>query len=1059
MAEKKYWKGLEEFNPSAEFIELAQKEFPEELPVEMFEQENVGLETGRRDFLKVMGFSLTAATIAAGCEIPVKRVAPYLSKPEDVTPGIATWYASSFISGGDYCSILVKTREGRPIKIEGNKDSKVTHGATSARVQASVLSLYDTARLRNPMSRSKSGEYIETTWADIDKAIGGKLSANPAEQIRILTSTIVSPSTKKVFAKFTEKYPNTKVYSYDAISYAGMLMANEASKGIKALPHYAFEKAKAIVSFEADFLGTWISPTEFAKGYTKNRKVSKGHADMSRHYQFESRLTMTGANADYRISLKPSEVTLAVLNLYDAITGSSASAGKTAGDEAKQARIKEAAAYLKQHEGESLVVSGSNDMHVQLVINAINEALGNYGNTINFEKADMQRQGSDLDLKAFVNDLKGKQAGIAMIYDCNPVHDCPMGAELEAALKEAPVSISFSSTCDETANCCTFICPDSHYLESWNDAEPKKGYLSLAQPTISKLFDTRQMQDSLLSWAGMNITYQDFLMQCWGETVLASELDKTTAFNSALQVGLFQPGKKQTTDIETVLMATKADSVHQTNTTQTSGAEVITVATQVSTNISEAAAKILQWVDTAGEGLQINLYESVMMGDGRYGNNPWLQETPDPVSKITWDNYINVSPTWADENKLKHGDVLDISVNNTIYKLPVCIQPGQAYGSASVALGYGRTKAGRVGNGVGTNVANMINAGADTMNYTIFGATWAKTGKNVKFAQTQTHFSLNDGIAKRTIVKETTLAQYKKNSKAGNTDRAKILEHLDTFYPDYFAVKNGFNWGMNIDLNACIGCGACHVSCVAENNIPVVGKDQVERSREMHWIRIDRYYAGEDAENPEVVFQPMLCQHCENAPCENVCPVGATNHSAEGFNQMAYNRCIGTRYCANNCPYKVRRFNWYDYAGADTFGKMNDPHGTTDLGMLEDLTRLVLNPDVTVRSRGVIEKCSFCVQRIQEAKLIAKKANRQLADGDIRTACQNVCPTQAITFGNMFDEKSELYKLNNDDRAYGVIEENHWLPSVLYMTKVRNKEAADHVHDKALDIMDLYNYQ
>ncbi|MFN0274296.1 MAG: TAT-variant-translocated molybdopterin oxidoreductase [Chitinophagales bacterium] len=1061
MAEKKYWKGLEEFNPGAEFIELAQKEFPEELPVDMFDEKDSNLQTDRRDFLKMMGFSLTAATIAASCEIPVKRVAPYISKPEDIIPGVATWYASTYISGGDYCSILVKTREGRPIKIEGNKESKITKGGTSARVHASVLSLYDTSRLRNPMSRKKSGEYADATWADIDKTISGSLAANPNKQIRILTSTILSPSTKAAFKKFAEKYPNTKVYSYDAVSYAGLMMAHGMTGSV---PHYAFEKAKAIVSFEADFLGTWVSPIEHTHGYARKRKVSKEQSDMSRHYQVESLLSMTGSNADYRIALKPSEVAVAVLNLYDLITGGNSSGGMKAGDEAKQKRLAEAAEWLKQNEGESIVISGSNDVNIQLVVKAINEALGNYGNTIETDTPGMLRQGSDKDLKDFMNDVKGKVAEMVMFYECNPVYDSPMGAQLGAALSEIPVSISFAGSMDETANCCTFVCPDSHYLESWNDAEPRKGYLSLAQPTIQNLFDTRQMQDTLFAWMGMGMTYHDFMMQCWSETVLAGEPDKTTAFYKALQVGLCQPNKKEDKNISSVKMGGLVDSTQHSEPPTAmrrmpEASMVVMPGMTSTTNVSEAASKILAWVSKAGEDIQVTIYEKVTMGDGRYANNPWLQETPDPVSKITWDNYINVSPKWADEKGYKHGDVVTLTANNASVDLPIAIQPGQVYGSVSVAVGYGRTIAGKVGDNVGKNVFPMIDAGGDCMNYTLLGATISEPIKNVKFAQTQTHFSLNDGLAKRPIVKETTLAQYKKNHKAGNTDRAKILSHLDTFYPDFQATKNGFNWGMNIDLNSCVGCGACHVSCVAENNISVVGKDQVQRSREMHWIRIDRYYAGDDPENPEVVFQPMLCQHCENAPCENVCPVGATNHSQEGFNQMAYNRCIGTRYCANNCPYKVRRFNWYDYAGADTFGKMNDPDGTTDLGMLEDLTRMVLNPDVTVRSRGVIEKCSFCVQRIQEAKLTAKKQNRQLVDGDIRTACQNACPAEAITFGNMFDEESAVYKLNNDDRAFGVIEENHWLPSVLYMTKVRNKDAGDHVHDKALDIMNLYNYQ
>lgn len=1048
MAEKKYWKGLEEFNNTPAFVELAQQEFP----VEMFDEQDSELKTDRRDFLKVVGFSLTAATIAAGCEIPVKRVAPYIFKPEDITPGVATWYASSYINGGDYCSILVKTREGRPIKIEGNKESAITKGGTSARVHASVLSLYDTARLRNGMSRRSDGSYGDATWADMDKAIMGKLAADPNQQIRILTSTVLSPSTKKVFAKFTEKYPNTKVYSYDAISSSGMLLANAATHGMKAVPHYAFEKAMAIVGIEADFLGTWISPIEYTKGYIQNRKVSKEKTDMSRHYQIESRLSLTGSNADYRIALTPAEVAVSVLNLYDAVTGANASGGMKAGDDTKQAKIKEAAEWLKKNRGQSLVVCGCNDVNIQLVVNAINESLGNYGSTISFDHANMQRQGTDGDIKAFAADIKGGQAGIAMIYDCNPVYDSPMGADIAASLQKLPLSISFSGVQDETANNCTFICPDHHYLESWNDAEPRTGYLSLSQPTIRNLFDTRQMQDSLLIWAGANMSYHDFMMQSWNDSVFASELNKSMAFNKALQSGLHQPKDGA------AMMRMAAVAVSDTTATTQLAAPDIAGGGGNTSDISAAAASITAWAKNAG-GFQISFYEKIGIGDGRYANNPWLQELPDPVSKVTWENYLNVSPAWADENDYEHGDMVTVTVNGNSVDLPVAIQPGQAKGSGSIALGYGRTMAGKAGNGVGVSVYPMLDASGGSINYTALSAEIAKKHKNVQLAQTQTHFSLNDGLAKRNIVKETTLAEYKRNNKAGNTDRAKILEELDTFYPDHYAGKNGFNWGMNIDLNSCVGCGACHISCVAENNIPVVGKSEIKRSREMHWIRIDRYYAGDDPENPEVVFQPMLCQHCENAPCENVCPVGATNHSHEGFNQMIYNRCIGTRYCANNCPYKVRRFNFFDYGGADTFGTMNDPHGTTELGMMEDLTRMVLNPDVTIRSRGVIEKCSFCVQRIQDAKLTAKKENRRLNDGDVRTACQNACPAEAITFGNMFDEESKVFKLNSDDRTYGIIEENHWLPSVLYLTKVRNKDAHDHVHDKALDIMDLYNYQ
>ena len=1033
MAEKKYWKGLEELHPTPEFIELSQQEFGETLPVEMLGDGDSTNQATRRDFLKVLGFSVTAAAIA-GCEMPVNRVAPYIFKPEEVIPGIATWYASSYINGSDYCSILVKTREGRPIKIEGNRDSMITKGGTSAKVQASVLSLYDTSRLTGPMTRSAKGAFEAAEWAVVDAAIVGKLKEKENAAVRILTSSIISPSTKKVMDSFTAAYPNTKVYTYDALSLSGMLEANMQSLGQSMIPHYHFETAKVVVGFECDFLGGWVSPIEHTKGYVAQRKVSKSNPDMSRHYQFESRMSLAGSNADYRVPLKPSDVYIALVNLYDAITGSNASAGKKIADEKKAAKIKDAAKSLMEHQGQSLVVCGINDVNVQLMVNAINLALGNYGATIDTTMPSMMHSGIDSNLKDFIADINNGNADVVMINGCNPAYDSTMASQVAEALKKAPVSISFAGNMDETSQLCQYICPDHHYLESWNDAEPVKGCYSLAQPAIRNLFNTRQMQDSLLTWAGTGTNYYDFMVANWTSGPLAAEANPMRAFNKALQTGLYQPPMTAMTDMA-------APPVFAVDT---------------------AAAQVISTAAKMAKGVELLAYDKIGLGDGRYANNPWLQEMPDPISKITWDNYLNASPEWAEENKLMHGDLVKVTANGNSIELPVAIQPGQARGSVSVALGYGRTVVGKAGKDVGVNAYPLLSMNGSNVSYYAADVQIEKLGKNSAFAQTQTHFNLYDGLAKRSIVKETTLAEYKKNPLAGNTDRADKLAHLDTFYPDYQAGKNGFDWGMSIDLNSCIGCGACTVACVSENNVPVVGKEEVIRAHEMHWIRIDRYYAGNDPENPEVVFQPMMCQHCENAPCENVCPVGATNHSSEGYNQMAYNRCIGTRYCANNCPYKVRRFNWFDYGGNDTFGTMNDPQAVVEMGMMEDLTRMVLNPDVTIRSRGVIEKCSFCVQRIQEGKLTAKKESRQLKDGEIRTACQSACPADAIVFGNMFDASSSVYQLNTSERAYGIIEENHWLPSVLYLTKVRNKDKAEHVHEEGeglREIMDLYNYQ
>lgn len=1053
MAEKKYWKGLEELHGDPEFLEKAQREFPGEIPADFFDEKNDGLYSNRRDFLKMMGFSLTAATIAAGCEIPVRKVAPYIFKPEDVMPGVATWYASSYINGGDYCSILVKTREGRPIKIEGNRDSVITRGGTNARAQASVLSLYDGMRISGPKQNFQQVQK-DATWGETDLAVIEKLTANPNAAIRFLSSTIISPSTKKVFDKFKAKYPNTRFITYDAVSSSGLLMANQATEGKCAIPHYDFAKAKTIVGIDCDFLGTWISPVEYIKDYVQGRKLGKKEPSMNRHFQIESRMSMTGANADYRIGVMPSEIGVAALMLLDKVSGTSYASGMQLSVVDRARQIDAAAASLKKNAGASLVVCGSNNMYIQVIVNAINRALGNIGKTISFDMPCMLRGGMDKDLKDLVSEMEHGDVEILMVNNCNPVYDSPLGDAFAKAMDKVPMSISFAGSLDETSKLCKYLCPDHHYLESWNDAEPRKGCYSLAQPTIRHLFDTRQMQDSLLTWCATGgetaQNYADFLMQNWSDMFFSGSADKEHDFHSALQVGVYQPMMSQG--------MMDADMTGEMTGAMEPGQMPMAPAMGGGDMTANAAAEIAKEAKSA-QGLQVQFYEKVSMGDGRYANNPWLQELPDPVSKITWDNYINVSPEWARVNGLIHGDVITLTLNGKDITLPISVQPGQVNGSMSVAMGYGRTVIGRVGEEVGKNVAPLIDASGDCFQYTVYGGSFKPQGDNIRLAQTQTHFNLNDGVTVREIVKETTLGEYQHNHLAGNEDHAeKSGTRGVTFYPDYMGGKNGFNWGMAIDLNSCVGCGACVIACNSENNVPVVGRTEVRRAHEMHWMRIDRYYSG-DPENPEVVFQPMLCQHCENAPCENVCPVSATNHSSEGFNQMIYNRCIGTRYCANNCPYKVRRFNWFDYAGTDTFGKFNDPVPVVKLGMMEDLTRMVLNPDVTVRSRGVMEKCSFCVQRIQEAKLQAKKEDRQLRDGDIRTACQSSCPADAIVFGNLYDDTSTVSLQHADERAYGVLEEEHWVPSVMYLTKVRNKEKADHENGIRLDIMDLYNYK
>jgi MoCo/4Fe-4S cofactor protein with predicted Tat translocation signal len=1076
MATKKYWKGLEELNNSPEFVQNAQNEFAEQVPVEQFLGDSIlaeGNGTNRRDFLKFLGFSVTAASLAA-CETPVNKAIPYVVKPEEITPGVANWYASTFYDGNDYASILVKTREGRPIKIEGNELSKVTFGGTNARTQASILSLYDSSRLAQPVSKT-GDDWNGATWSSIDKEIGGKLAAISAKggAIRILSSTIISPSTKAVIADFIAKYPTAKLVTYDAVSYSGIAKANGQTFGSELIPSYNFDKAEVVVSIAADFLANWLSPIEYANQYARMRRVSKKNAKMSKHFQFESNLSLTGANADEREPVKVSEQGKVAVNLYNAvakIVGGSALASSAL---ACDATIAKAAKELAEAKGKSIVVSGSNDMYVQLVVNGINQMLDNYGKTIDVENPSYLHQGDDAAFTELVADMAAKKVDAIITYNTNPVYTAPAALKFAEAYNNVGLKISFADRADETAVMANYICPDHNYLESWNDYNPKKAHYSLGQPTITPLFakedsGTRQAQETLLLWSGNTSDYHSYVQKVWADRVFPMQgkyMAFTEFWNNSLRDGAVEVGKGG--DMEMPMMG--ADSVKAAPVKEapkkkedTSSASV----TPVKVDLGEAASKIAA-MKGAGEGsFELALYEKVAIGNGNQANNPWLQELPDPISKITWDNYVTMSP---DDMKDKYNlmqrqdrvaSVVNVTVNGNTIKLPVVPQPGQARGTVGIALGYGRDKAGKLsvqtGSVVGQNAYPFVQIANGTMMYGALNATIDNTNETTEIAGTQVHHTMMG----REIVKETTLASYVKDQKSGNYPEKMHTHNGATVNPATVDLWNeheklGHRWGMTIDLNSCIGCGSCVVSCTAENNVAVVGKSMVMKTREMHWLRIDRYYSSDmskdvaaetgegsismylDMENPatanpKVVFQPIMCQHCNHAPCETVCPVLATNHSSDGLNAMAYNRCVGTRYCANNCPFKVRRFNWFNYNENPDF-KFNPTQ--------DDLGRMVLNPDVVVRSRGVMEKCSMCIQRIQAGKLEAKKAERKLVDGDIRLACAQACPTNAILFGDLNDDSSAIAILRKEDeRNYFILEEIGIKPTVSYLTKVRNAE-------------------
>jgi Fe-S-cluster-containing dehydrogenase component len=672
------------------------------------------------------------------------------------------------------------------------------------------------------------------------------------------------------------------------------------------------------------------------------------------------------------------------LNLYNEIAKS---AGATVYDSFEtNADVKKAATDLLNNKGKSLVVSGTNSLQIQLIINAINQLLGNYGNTIDLTKPVYLKQGYESEIHRMVKEMNDNNIHGLFLYNVNPAYDFAANAEFLSGMSNVPFKVAFTEALNETASKCDYICTTNNYLESWDDAEPVKETFSIMQPTIQPIFNTRQFQDSLLKWMNSEIEYSSYLENSWKE--------------------MFGQHAENGSDFGKFWYKFKKDGVlhHDFEENQPTYTPQNLMATKPS-----------------DKGLELVLYEKISMGTGKYTNNPWLLEMPDPITTATWDNYVCIPPNFAKEHSLELEDVVKV---NDEFELPVIVQPGQPEGTVSIALGYGRTIAGKAGNGVGQNAFPLMNVGEEY--YDVGGSKVVIekiNGKKYPLALTQSHHQMEG----RPIVRETTLPEYLKNPASGNEQHATDEKNNVTLYAK--AEFDGLHWGMTVDLTSCTGCSNCVIACQAENNVAVIGKEQVRKRRIMHWIRIDRYYST-DPENPDVYHMPVMCQQCDNAPCENVCPVAATNHSNEGLNQMAYNRCIGTRYCINNCPYKVRRFNWYEYINNNKF----------DYNMNSDLGKLVLNPDVVVRQRGVVEKCSFCAQRLQEKKLAAKIQNRELRDGEVQTACSQSCPTGAIQFGNLNDENSVISQNNLEGRMYHLLEKLHTLPSTSYLTMVRNRD-------------------
>ena len=974
--------------------------------------------------MKLLGFSTAAVTLAA-CEAPVIKTIPYVVKPHEIIPGIPNYYASTYFDGYDFASVLVKTREGRPIKIEPNPLAKDL-GKTNARAQAAVLSLYDNDKVKQPKLNGKDETFDKVD----DFVLKGLADAQAAgKKIVVLSHSFPSPTFKKLFADFKTKYPTAELVTYDAIPHTAALDASQEVFGQRALPVYDLSKTQLVVSFQADFLGDYNGGS-LETSYAAARKPGP---EMLRHIQIESNMSLTGANADTRIRLKPSAVNKVLVEVYNGLNGGTTS--KEAGEIVKELQAK----------GSNAVVFAEGSKAAYVLAHLINQKLGSNALT---GKANFLKEFDAVKYKEFLGWMSASQVGVLIANNVNPIYSNNKGADFVKLVEKVPCVVAITDKKNDLYKAAKAVIPVANWLESWGDFAPQTGVYTLMQPTIQKIFKSRQIEDSLLVWMnGKNNAannYYDYLK------ANATTLIGGVSFNKALYNGVLEGGNTST--------------------------------------LSYAGGNAQQAITELGgfkaSDLELVLYTKTAIGDGTQANNPWLQELPDPITRLAWDNYLTISPKDATKLGLDNdlnarmqldGSVVNLTVNGiTLKDVPVFIQPGQADGSVGLALGYGKTLSGKVAE-TGVNAYPLF----DGSNSVLSNVKIEKVGGMHEFAGMQLQNTL---MGRYEIAREVPLDTFL-NVKFDDEKLGwnKPLEYhtiggalpagkIDLW--DAFDDTDGPHFNLSVDLNSCTGCGACVIACQAENNVPVVGKEEVRMSRDMFWLRIDRYYSTQmpaemdtnkdgklsqeeaiaadlnvpgmygkfydkeagilnhPADNPDVIFQPVMCQHCNHAPCETVCPVAATSHSKQGQNHMAYNRCIGTRYCANNCPYKVRRFNWFTYNLNDKF----------DFNQNNDLGRMVLNPDVVVRTRGVMEKCSMCIQMTQNTILEAKKEGRIIKDGEFTTACVNACSTGSMKFGDMNDKKSEVRGLYSTNRRYTLLEEIGTKPNVFYHTKVRNRK-------------------
>jgi molybdopterin-containing oxidoreductase family iron-sulfur binding subunit len=960
-----YWKSLEELAQGEELGDFIDDRFPQALALAG------GVK--RREFLRLMGASLALAGLAACARKPEEQIVPYVQAPEEMIPGKPLYFATAFLLGGFATGIIVESHEGRPTKIEGNPNHPASLGATHAFAQAAILELYDPERSQVTLEKRRI-----STWDAFVSAATTRLQAQSKTRgsgLRILTGRMTSPTAASQIQAFLETHPRAKWHSYEPVSLDNKRRGAVLAFGADADSIYRLDRAQVILALDSDFLFAEPGSLRYARDFAEQRRVRGGQARLNRLYVAEPTPSITGAMADHRLPVAAGLIDALSREIARHLGIESAPSAHTAALAPHRDWIEAVARDLAEHRGRSLVAVGEfQPPAVHALAHALNERLGNIGQTvIHTPPAALEPEGS---LKDLVSEMQQGAVEDLYILGGNPVFNAPADIPFAEALRKVPFSVHLGLYENETSYSCRWHIPEAHSLESWGDARSFDGTATILQPLIAPLYGGKSIYEVL---ALMNEkpapSGYDAVRGYWQSQIRDGDFE--TWWRRALHDGMVPD-----TSGKPGAVSLRAPDLRREETTNT----------------------------TAAPGLEIIFRPDPTLWDGSFANNGWLQELPKPITKLTWDNAALVSPELARKLAINNGDELELRFHQYRVTAPAWISPGQAEDSVTVHFGYGRTRVGRVGFGAGFDAYRLRTSAEPWIGQ---GLALKKTGARKELATTQRHHSMEG----RQLVRVATVGDFQRHPELVHEMGHEPPSHL-TLNP---AHPNPFNaWGMAIDTNVCIGCNACVVACQAENNIPVVGKNEVARGREMHWLRIDRYYAGQP-ENPQILHQPVPCMHCENAPCESVCPVGATVHSSEGLNEMVYNRCVGTRYCANNCPYKVRRFNFYQYADFDTAAE-----------------KLGRNPNVTVRSRGVMEKCTYCVQRINQARIEAKKENRPIRDGEVVTACQQACPTQAISFGDIKDPHSAVSQAKSGPLNYNLLAELNTRPRTSYLARLKN---------------------